>query len=115
MPFYPHPFPIKQQNIIPTPLPTTHILFHQHYQKPILPHIQQPLPILKPNQLILFPPTFTPSRHHTPHYPFFKIHFPTFPPYSHHNNPILLFNIHPFLKDKFNFPTQYQQYFLHLS
>ncbi|MCE5129924.1 CDP-glycerol glycerophosphotransferase family protein [Staphylococcus saprophyticus] len=115
IPFYGEAFGIKEQNIIPTGVPRTDILFDQDYEKAIVVDMEEALPIVKGKQVILFAPTFRGSGHHTAHYPFFKIDFARFARYCRENNAIVLFKMHPFVKNKLNIPREYQEYFVDVS
>ncbi|KIJ87945.1 teichoic acid biosynthesis protein [Staphylococcus saprophyticus] len=115
IPFYGEAFGIKEQNIIPTGVPRTDILFDQDYEKAIVADMEEALPIVKGKQVILFAPTFRGSGHHTAHYPFFKIDFARFARYCRENNAIALFKMHPFVKNKLNIPREYQEYFVDVS
>ncbi|SUM61611.1 glycosyl glycerophosphate transferase involved in teichoic acid biosynthesis [Staphylococcus saprophyticus] len=77
--------------------------------------MEEALPIVKGKQVILFAPTFRGSGHHTAHYPFFKIDFARFARYCRENNAIVLFKMHPFVKNKLNIPREYQEYFVDVS
>ncbi|MFI9044122.1 teichoic acid ribitol-phosphate polymerase TarL [Staphylococcus saprophyticus] len=115
IPFYGEAFGIKEQNIIPTGVPRTDILFDQDYEKAIVADMEEALPIVKGKQVILFAPTFRGSGHHTAHYPFFKIDFARFARYCRENNAIVLFKMHPFVKNKLNILREYQEYFVDVS
>ncbi|MDW4356801.1 teichoic acid ribitol-phosphate polymerase TarL [Staphylococcus saprophyticus] len=115
IPFYGEAFGIKEQNIIPTGVPRTDILFDQDYEKAIVADMEEALPIVKGKQVILFAPTFRGSGHHTAHYPFFKIDFARFARYCRENNAIVLFKMHQFVKNKLNIPREYQEYFVDVS
>ncbi|WP_037537649.1 teichoic acid ribitol-phosphate polymerase TarL [Staphylococcus saprophyticus] len=115
IPFYGEAFGIKEQNIIPTGVPRTDILFDQDYEKAIVADMEEALPIVKGKQVILFAPTFRGSGHHTAHYPFFKIDFARFARYCREDNAIVLFKMHPFVKNKLNIPREYQEYFVDVS
>ncbi|NWK85318.1 CDP-glycerol glycerophosphotransferase family protein [Staphylococcus sp. GSSP0090] len=115
IPFYGEAFGIKEQNIIPTGVPRTDILFDQDYEKAIVADMEEALPIVKGKQVILFAPTFRGSGHHTAHYPFFKIDFARFARYCRENNAVVLFKMHPFVKNKLNIPRAYQEYFVDVS
>ena len=58
--------------------------------------------------MILFAPTFRGSGHHTAHYPFFKIDFQRLAKYCEDNNAIVLFKMHPFVKNKLKIPNKFK-------
>ncbi|MFZ8101719.1 CDP-glycerol glycerophosphotransferase family protein, partial [Staphylococcus arlettae] len=49
------------------------------------------------------------------HYPFFKIDFARFARYCKENNAVVLFKMHPFVKNKLTIPREYQEYFIDVS
>ncbi|MEB7796284.1 teichoic acid ribitol-phosphate polymerase TarL [Staphylococcus equorum] len=115
IPFYGEAFGIKEQNIIPTGVPRTDILFDEYYEEKIVDEMKEELPIIKGKEVILFAPTFRGSGHHTAHYPFFKIDFARFARYCRENNAVVLFKMHPFVKNRLNIPREYEQYFVDVS
>ncbi|WP_436854410.1 teichoic acid ribitol-phosphate polymerase TarL [Staphylococcus caeli] len=115
IPFYGEAFGIKEQNIIPTGVPRTDILFDEDYEKQIVEEMEAELPIVKGKKVILFAPTFRGSGHHTAHYPFFKIDFARFARYCRENNAVVLFKMHPFVKNRLDIPREYQDYFIDVS
>ncbi|PTE83581.1 teichoic acid ribitol-phosphate polymerase TarL [Staphylococcus equorum] len=115
IPFYGEAFGIKEQNIIPTGVPRTDIFFDETYEKEIVTKMEEELPIIKDKAVILFAPTFRGSGHHTAHYPFFKIDFARFARYCRENNAVVLFKMHPFVKNRLNIPREYEEYFVDVS
>ncbi len=115
IPFYGEAFGIKEQNIIPTGVPRTDIFFDETYEKEIVTKMEEELPIIKDKEVILFAPTFRGSGHHTAHYPFFKIDFARFARYCRENNAVVLFKMHPFVKNRLNIPREYEEYFVDVS
>ena len=115
IPFYGEAFGIKEQNIIPTGVPRTDILFDKEYEQQIVAEMEETLPIIKGKKVILFAPTFRGNGHHTAHYPFFKIDFARFARYCKENNAVVLFKMHPFVKNKLTIPREYQEYFVDVS
>src|SRR5699024_2468269 len=115
VPFYGEAFGIKEQNIIPTGVARTDILFDEYYEEKIVAEMESDLPIIKGKKVILFAPTFRGNGHHTAHYPFFKIDFARFARYCRENNAVVLFKMHPFVKNRLNIPREYEQYFVDVS
>ncbi|MFQ3844349.1 teichoic acid ribitol-phosphate polymerase TarL [Staphylococcus pseudoxylosus] len=115
IPFYGEAFGIKEQNIIPTGVPRTDILFDEAYEQQVTAEMEAALPIIKDKKVILFAPTFRGNGHHTAHYPFFKIDFARFARYCRENNAVVLFKMHPFVKNRLNIPREYEQYFVDVS
>ncbi|MFB9861030.1 teichoic acid ribitol-phosphate polymerase TarL [Salinicoccus siamensis] len=115
VPFYGEAFGVKEENIIPTGVPRTDIFFDENYKKNIVAHMENDLPIIKDKNVILFAPTFRGNGHNTAHYPFFKIDFVRLARYCRETNTVVLFKMHPFVKNKLNIPTEYEQYFVDVS
>lgn len=115
VPFYGEAFGIKEQNIIPTGVPRTDILFDEEYEKEITKKMEEYLPIIKGKKVILFAPTFRGNGHRSAHYPFFKIDFTRLAHYCKENNAVVLFKMHPFVKNTLNIPEQYKNYFVDIS
>ncbi|HBV22780.1 MAG TPA: CDP-glycerol--poly(glycerophosphate) glycerophosphotransferase [Jeotgalicoccus sp.] len=115
IPFYGEAFGVKEQNIIPTGVPRTDIFFDENYKNKIITQMENALPIIKGKKVILFAPTFRGNGHKTAHYPFFKIDFVRFARYCHETNTVVLFKMHPFVKNRLNIPKEYEQYFVDVS
>lgn len=115
VPFYGEAFGIKEQNVIPTGVPRTDILFDEEYEKEITKKMEEYLPIIKGKKVILFAPTFRGNGHRSAHYPFFKIDFTRLAHYCKENNAVVLFKMHPFVKNTLNIPKQYENYFIDVS
>lgn len=115
VPFYGEAFGIKEQNIIPTGVPRTDILFDEEYEKEITKKMEEYLPIIKGKKVILFAPTFRGNGHRSAHYPFFKIDFTRLAHYCKENNAVVLFKMHPFVKNTLNIPEQYKNHFVDIS
>lgn len=115
IPYYAEAFGIKEQNVIPTGVPRTDILFDEEYKTKIINKMETVIPNIKRKKVILFAPTFRGSGHHTAHYPFFKIDFQRLAKYCEDNNAIVLFKMHPFVKNKLKIPNKFKKYFLDIS
>lgn len=115
IPFYGEAFGIMERNIIPTGVPRTDILFDKNYEMKIITEMKEELPIIEDKKVILFAPTFRGNGHHTAHYPFFKIDFARLARYCRKNNAVVLFKMHPFVKNTLNIPREYKNYFVDVS
>lgn len=115
IPFYAEAFGIKEQNVIPTGVPRTDILFDNKYKKETENRMAKILPIIKNKNVILFAPTFRGNGHRSAHYPFFKIDFEKLASYCESNNTVVLFKMHPFVKNKLEIPKKYKKYFMDIS
>ncbi|MCT8309780.1 CDP-glycerol glycerophosphotransferase family protein [Tetragenococcus halophilus] len=115
VPFYAEAFGIKEESVIPTGVPRTDIFFDKEYEKNIVEKIKTELPFIEGKKVILFAPTFRGNGHRTAHYPFFKIDFERFARYCEENNAVVLFKMHPFIKNELNIPEKYEDYFFDVS
>src|SRR5699024_6868263 len=109
--FYAEAFGIKEENVIPTGVPRTDVLFDREYAQKVRQKLTSEWPFIKGEKVILFAPTFRGNGHSSAHYPFFKIDFERFAKYCEKENAIVLFKMHPFVKNKLTIPEQYQKYF----
>ncbi|MDU0451360.1 CDP-glycerol glycerophosphotransferase family protein [Staphylococcus chromogenes] len=115
IPFYAEAYGIKEENVYPLGVPRTDIFFNENYEKSIIEQIELKMPIIKGKKVILFAPTFRGNGHRSAHYPFFKIDFARLAKYCFENNTIVLFKMHPFVKNKIKIPRNYENYFKDIS
>lgn len=115
IPFYAEAFGIKERNIIPTGVPRTDIFFDKSFKKETIEKMENLLPEIKGKNVILFAPTFRGSGHHTAHYPFFKIDFERLAKYCEDNNTVVLFKMHPFVRNRLHIKNEYRKYFIDIS
>ncbi|MBS3464299.1 CDP-glycerol glycerophosphotransferase family protein, partial [Staphylococcus aureus] len=115
IPFYAEAFGIKEKNVVPTGVPRTDVLFDEAYATQIKQEMEDELPIIKGKKVILFAPTFRGNGHGTAHYPFFKIDFERLARYCEKNNAVVLFKMHPFVKNRLNISREHRQYFIDVS
>ncbi|HDE9103515.1 TPA: CDP-glycerol glycerophosphotransferase family protein [Staphylococcus aureus] len=115
IPFYAEAFGIREENVVPTGVPRTDVLFDEAYATQIKQEMEDELPIIKGKKVILFAPTFRGNGHGTAHYPFFKIDFERLARYCEKNNAVVLFKMHPFVKNRLNISREHRQYFIDVS
>ncbi len=115
IPFYGEAFGIKEENIIPTGVPRTDILFDKGYEQKIIKQMEEELPIIQGKKVILFAPTFRGNGHRSAHYPFFKIDFTRLAQYCYDKNAVVLFKMHPFVQNNIKIPKKYRKYFKDVS
>jgi CDP-ribitol ribitolphosphotransferase len=115
IPYYGEAFGIKENYIIPSGVPRTDIFFDENYEINTVRKMEETLPIIRNKKVILFAPTFRGSGHHTAHYPFFKIDFSRLARYCKEHNAVVLFKMHPFVKNKLVIPKEYEEYFIDVS
>lgn len=115
IPFYAEAFGIKERNVIPTGVPRTDIFFDKSFEKETIEKTENLLPEIKGKNVILFAPTFRGPGHHTAHYPFFKIDFERLAKYCEDNNTVVLFKMHPFVRNRLHIKNEYRKYFIDIS
>ncbi|QLK86826.1 teichoic acid ribitol-phosphate polymerase TarL [Staphylococcus sp. 17KM0847] len=113
--FYGEAFGIKEKNVIPTGVARTDIFFDENYGQNVINEMEKELPIIKGKTVILFAPTFRGNGHRTAHYPFFKINFAKLAELCRNKNAVVLFKMHPFVRNRLSIPKEYQQYFIDVS
>lgn len=115
IPYYAEAFGIKESNVIPTGVPRTDIFFNDKYAKKVTTELYSIYPQIKDKQVILFAPTFRGNGHNSAYYPFFKIDFAKLAKYCEESNSVVLFKMHPFVRNKLKFPKKYNKYFIDVS
>lgn len=114
IPFYGEAFGIKESSILPTGIPRTDVLFDEQYKNQVTKNLKSKFGI-EGKKVILFAPTFRGNGHNTAHYPFFKIDLERLAEYCKANNAVFLFKMHPFVKNKLNIPSQFENYLIDIS
>ncbi|EJB4723208.1 CDP-glycerol glycerophosphotransferase family protein, partial [Listeria monocytogenes] len=115
IPFYAEAFGIKESSILPTGVPRTDIFFDPEYKRNIVTTMEQLFPETQGKQVILFAPTFRGNGANQAHYPYFKINLAKFAEYCRKNNSVVIFKMHPFIKNEFIIPEQYADVFIDAS
>ncbi|SUM74168.1 teichoic acid biosynthesis protein B [Staphylococcus saccharolyticus] len=113
--YYAEAFGIEEHKVFPTGVPRTDILFDESYKNNVKQSLEAKLPIIKNKKVILFAPTFRGNGHRTAHYHFFKINFSKLARYCEEHQAIVLFKMHPFVRNKLHIPASYSKYFLDIS
>ena len=115
IPFYAEAYGIKEEYVIPTGVPRTDVLFSSKYQEDIRAKLFAEFPFMHHKKIILFAPTFRGNGHKTAHYPFFKIDFNRLATYCNETNAIVLFKMHPFVKNRLVIPEEFKTIFFDFS
>ena len=115
IPYYAEAFGIKEKNVIPTGVPRTDVFFNKNYEEKVKAELYNIYPQIKNKNIILFAPTFRGNGHNSAYYPFFKIDFAKLAKYCEDTNSIVLFKMHPFVRNQLKFPSQYNKYFIDVS
>lgn len=111
IPMYAEAFGMDESQVIATGVPRTDILFDESYAQQIRDKMSQELPIINGKKVVLFAPTFRGNGHKSAHYPFDNIDFDRLVTYCRNHNAVVLFKMHPFVKERVPIPTEYQAYF----
>ncbi len=67
IPFYAEAFGIREENVVPTGVPRTDVLFDEAYATQIKQEMENELPLIKGKKVILFAPTFRGNGHELRH------------------------------------------------
>src|SRR5699024_274747 len=115
VPYYAEAFGIEEKNVITTGVPRTDVFFDDEYRKRVTKELYSMYPQVKDKQVILFAPTFRGNGHKSAYYPFFKINFEKLAKYCKDTNTVVLFKMHPFVRNKLNIQKKHEKYFIDLS
>ncbi len=107
---YAEGFGISEDKIIATGIPRTDIFFDKTYMDDTKKRLYKQYPYLKEKKVILFAPTFRGPGQQSAYYPLDYLTIDKI--YNAlHEEYIMLFKMHPFVKDKWNIPEQYSHFF----
>lgn len=115
IPIYAEAFGIDESKVISTGVPRTDILFDKLYEERIKCKMKKELPIINGKKVVLFAPTFRGDGHRSAYYPFGNINFKSLANYCRDHNAVVLFKMHPFIKEKINIPKENEDYFKDIS
>lgn len=115
VPFYGEAFGIKESKVLPLGIARTDIFFDEAYKKNIVTEMEQLFPETQGKKVIMFAPTFRGNGANNANYPFFKINFGRLAEYCRANNAVVIFKMHPFVKNKLVIPKQHQDVFLNAT
>ncbi|OFP04332.1 MULTISPECIES: CDP-glycerol glycerophosphotransferase family protein [Staphylococcus] len=115
IPIYAEAFGVKEENIVATGVPRTDVFFHKINEKIAKNKITEKIPLIKEKNVILFAPTFRGSGHLTAFYPMDKIDFEQLAEYCQQSNSIVLFKMHPFIKEYIKIPPEYSNLLVDIS
>lgn len=111
VPFYAEAFGIKEEKVLPLGVSRTDIFFDPEYKKNIVTEMEQLFPETQGKKVIMFAPTFRGNGANNANYPFFKINFGRLAEYCRANNAVVIFKMHPFVKNKLVIPKQHKDVF----
>lgn len=111
---YAEGFGIEEENVVATGIPRTDIFFDEAYKEKIQNELYEEYPFLKNKKVIMFAPTFRGNGQQSAHYPMEVLNLDKL--YESLNDEyVFLFKIHPFVKNEFNIPYQYNDFFYDFS
>jgi CDP-ribitol ribitolphosphotransferase / teichoic acid ribitol-phosphate polymerase len=112
--YYAEGFGIDEEKVIPTGVPRTDIFFDENYKREVQARLYEEFPFLKDKKVITFAPTFRGNGQQSAHYPMEVLNLEKL--YKElKDDYVFLFKIHPFVKNDFNIPYQYKDFFYDFS
>ncbi|MGG0720092.1 CDP-glycerol glycerophosphotransferase family protein [Robertmurraya massiliosenegalensis] len=112
--YYAEGFGIDEEKVIPTGIPRTDVFFDEVYKKSVRERLYEEFPFLKGKKVITFAPTFRGNGQQSAHYPMEILDLGKL--YEEFKDEyVFLFKIHPFVKNDFNIPYQYSDFYYDLS
>lgn len=112
--YYAEGFGIDEEKVIPTGVPRTDIFFDENYKKEVQARLYEEFPFLRDKKVITFAPTFRGNGQQSAHYPMEVLNLEKL--YKELKDEyVFLFKIHPFVKNDFNIPYQYKDFFYDFS
>lgn len=111
---YAEGFGIDESKVIATGIPRTDIFFDQEYKTKKRNELYEQFPFLKEKKVILFAPTFRGPGQQSAYYPLEYLNLDEIYQ-AFHDEYIFLFKIHPFVKEKWEIPSEYSSFFYDLS
>ncbi|QBP41942.1 CDP-glycerol glycerophosphotransferase family protein [Paenisporosarcina antarctica] len=112
-PFYAEAFGMHEEDVYPTGIPRIDSFFDEGYKASIRNQMYEEFPQMKTaDKVILFAPTFRGSGPKTAYYPMHQIDFDKLAKYAKENNAVVVFKLHPFVRDNVVIPDHYKDLFL---
>nr|WP_315364602.1 CDP-glycerol glycerophosphotransferase family protein [Cytobacillus firmus] len=112
--YYAEGFGIEEDKVIPTGIPRTDIFFDEEYKVKVKERLYEQFPFLKGKKVITFAPTFRGNGQQSAHYPMEVLNLEKI--YNELKDEyVFLFKIHPFVKNDFNIPYQYKDFYYDFS
>ncbi|MDR7240686.1 CDP-glycerol glycerophosphotransferase family protein [Neobacillus drentensis] len=112
--YYAEGFGIEENKVIPTGIPRTDIFFDENYKEEVQNRLYEEFPYLRDKKVITFAPTFRGNGQQSAHYPMEVLNLDKL--YNELKDEyVFLFKIHPFVKNDFNIPYQYKDFFYDFS
>ncbi|WP_172371533.1 CDP-glycerol glycerophosphotransferase family protein [Sporosarcina jiandibaonis] len=112
IPFYAEAFGMAEADVYPTGIPRIDPFFDEAYKEKIRNKMYKAFPKAKNANVILFAPTFRGSGPKTAYYPLYQLHLESLANYARENNSVIIFKLHPFVREKIEIPEQYEDVFI---
>ncbi|WP_139892151.1 CDP-glycerol glycerophosphotransferase family protein [Bacillus sp. D386] len=107
-------FRIDESKVIATGIPRTDLFFDEKKGSEIKDKLYKQFPAFKDKKVILFAPTFRGNGQQSAYYPLDFLHLENI--YQNlKDDYIFIFKQHPFVKDKWEIPTEYSSFFYDLT
>ncbi|MBT2698214.1 CDP-glycerol glycerophosphotransferase family protein [Bacillus sp. ISL-40] len=111
---YAEGFGISENRVFATGIPRTDVFFDQAYQVKVKEELYRGYPILSEKKVIMFAPTFRGDGQQSAYYP--KDYLDLEKLYhALHDEYVFLFKMHPFVKDYWQIPAEYNDFFFDIS
>ncbi|MBS4200651.1 CDP-glycerol glycerophosphotransferase family protein [Bacillus sp. FJAT-49732] len=112
--YYAEGFGIDVEKVVATGIPRTDIFFDETYKENIKKKLYTEFPFLQGKKVITFAPTFRGNGQQSAYYPIEVLNLDKLY-YELKDEYVFLFKIHPFVKNDFNIPYQYKDFFYDFS
>lgn len=113
--FYAEAFGIQEEKVHPLGVPRTDIFFDTDYKNCVIERLRKQYPFICHKKVILFAPTFRGNGAGSAHYPLIKIDFQALANYCQAHQAVILFKLHPFVKEPLVFPEGTEDVLFDLS
>ncbi|WP_373892407.1 CDP-glycerol glycerophosphotransferase family protein [Weissella confusa] len=114
-PFYAEGFGIDEEKVLPLGAPRTDAFFDETYKENVVTRLNEDLPFIKNKKVILFAPTFRGNGQQSAYYDFDWIDFEKIYQNLKSKGYVMLFKIHPFVKNKVDIPDKFADFFYDVS
>lgn len=112
--YYAEGFGIDEEKVVATGIPRTDVFFDEQYKQEVKQRLFEEFPFLRNKKVITFAPTFRGNGQQSAHYPMEVLDLEKL--YNELKDEyVFLFKIHPFVKNDFNIPYQYKDFFYDFS
>ncbi|WP_409290559.1 CDP-glycerol glycerophosphotransferase family protein [Peribacillus sp. SCS-37] len=107
---YAEGFGIPLDRVVATGIPRTDIFFNESYKEQVVDRLHREFPYLRDKKVILFAPTFRGNGQQTAFYPTEVLNIDSL--YNElKDDYVFLFKMHPFVKDFWEIPEEYEGFF----